>query len=462
MIKLNQKIHIERIQNLLSQQTASSVVSLILAILLYSGYYDSQNSLGHWWVALQILNISIRLIYLHVQKKRSQVDPLFSKLNQVETIYSLMVAFTCLLWGLTSYIFLPLTSKEFLPLLFGMYFGVLVGGISRTDISFKVSKAYIFGFTIPFIMYGLTHFSKANFLLSLCTAIFAAFLYASLKKQYLHYLERANLTEENIAMADELKHKLELEKELQREKAINFQNAKLASIGELSAGIAHEINNPLSIAMGYLLTLKNDKSLELPEQQKEKLEKVKAAHTRIKNIVKGLRNFSRLDNTEKEEFNLSQTIEESVLFVKEIYLKQGVHIEMSLEENISLYGNQGEIQQVVMNLLSNARDAVEDAEFNTDLMLIQIKLHKIDDRVIFSMQDNGSGIPDNVKDQIFDPFFTTKRVSKGTGIGLAICHRIVEDHAGVIEIQSEQGHGTTFQLSFPASIPQQVGQLKAA
>lgn len=321
MTEQSHKIHLERINSLLQKQKPSNFASLILAGILYSGYYTRPDQIVHYWFALQVITIVIRSIYLQIKVKKDQPIQNFTIADKVELHYSFLVASTCTLWGSTYYVFLPITSTPYIPLLISMFFSVLIGGVSRTDSSFRISKAYILGYLVPFFGFTLVNPTRPSLLLSLVTFIFGLFLYASLKKQYETYLNQARLAYDNLSMAEELKDKLKLEKQLQQEKALNFQNAKLASIGELAAGVAHEINNPLSIASGYLMTIDKDPSLELPEKHHQKIEKINAAHIRIKNIVRGLRNFSRKDEEEHVVFNLSETLEESVLFVQEIYQK---------------------------------------------------------------------------------------------------------------------------------------------
>jgi signal transduction histidine kinase len=446
MTEQNHKIHLERINQLMQKQKPSSFISLVLACILYSGYYDRTEQIVHSWFGLQILTVVIRSIYLQLTFKKGVLVEEFKKADKYELHYSILVSMTCALWGMSLYVFLPYTKVEFIPLLCGMFFGVLIGGVSRTDSSFRLSKAYIFGYLVPFFIFTFVDPTKASLLLALCTLIFGLFLFFSLKKQYLAYLNMARLLDDNQKMAEELKGKLELEKQLQKEKALNFQNAKLASIGELAAGVAHEINNPLSIATGYLMTIEKDPSFELPEKHAAKIEKIQVAHVRIKNIVRGLKNFSRKDEEEHVLFSLSEILEESVLFVQEIYSKQGIQIDADFEKDLHISGHRGEVQQVIMNLFSNARDAVLD---NLGDKKIEVKLYSVDDEVFLTIRDNGCGIQNEVKEQIFDPFFTTKGVNKGTGIGLSITHKIIKEHGGKIEVQSERNKYTIFQLIFP-------------
>lgn len=132
---------------------------------------------------------------------------------------------------------------------------------------------------------------------------------------------------------------------------------------------------------------------------------------------------------------------------------------MELEKDVYVSGHRGEIQQVIMNLFSNARDAVLN---NLGEMKIESKLYTIEDEVYLSIKDNGSGIPQEIMQQIFDPFFTTKGVNKGTGIGLSITHKIMAEHKGRIDVQSEQNKYTIFQLILPRAQAAQEPASKAS
>lgn len=223
-------------------------------------------------------------------------------------------------------------------------------------------------------------------------------------------------------------------------------HAKLASIGQLSAGIGHEINNPLAIITGYLMKIKQSlkSHKEVDSVLLEDISKIEKASIRIEHIVKGLRSFSRADDESWEVFDFLNLTEESVLLLKEIYLQEGVVLDYFFEtSNVMINGNRGRIQQVLINLISNAKDATKD---NQSDRKIHLKSWTDDLYVYLSVADNGKGMDKKVQEKIFDPFFTTKEVNEGTGIGLSLVHNIVQDHEGHVSVESEPKMGSVFTL----------------
>lgn len=224
--------------------------------------------------------------------------------------------------------------------------------------------------------------------------------------------------------------------------------AKFASIGQLAAGVGHEINNPLAIIKGYLSTIQN-KHPEFSDDVKTKFEKIDLAVSRIKNIVSGLRAFSRDDGFEESDFDAIQLIEETIFMIEDIYSNEGVNIHIdNAVENLSgeLYavGNRGKFQQVIVNLLSNAKDATAEQ----DDRQIKIKLSFDGARLKIIIADNGKGVPTELRDKIFDPFFTTKEVGSGTGIGLSLSYQIMEEFKGHLKL-GQPSKGAEFIIELP-------------
>ena len=243
-----------------------------------------------------------------------------------------------------------------------------------------------------------------------------------------------------------------LQRSLEIQRKISQHQAKLASIGQLAAGVGHEINNPLAIIKGYLLTIEEDlrQHMYQDEQTYYMLDKINVASDRIVNIVNGLRTFSRSDATQLGVFSLKDAIDESFNLFNEIYQKEGISLNLNIqnEGHLRIYGNKGRIGQVIVNLLSNAKDATKGQDKRT----IEITLKEVSGHVIMKFKDNGKGIPSNIKDKVFDPFFTTKDVNQGTGIGLAIVSSIIKEHDGEISFESSPDTGTTFIISLPLDV----------
>ncbi len=239
------------------------------------------------------------------------------------------------------------------------------------------------------------------------------------------------------------------EAELEEQRRMTQHQSKLASIGELVAGIAHEINNPLflSIGLGEMLgkLLENEK-MENPKIA-EYLHKQQRAHQRIKEIIQALRTYSRVDKDEEEVYSLPGLIVQVLDLTEEIFKKEQIDLIYNREQpSFEVKGVPGEMQQVLMNLLSNARHATEGASDRS----ISIDLKQQNDRlVVLSVTDHGQGIPVDVQSKILRPFFTTKKSDAGTGLGLSITQRIVQKMGGEISFKSKEGGGTTFFIWLP-------------
>jgi signal transduction histidine kinase len=221
---------------------------------------------------------------------------------------------------------------------------------------------------------------------------------------------------------------------------------RLASIGQLASGIAHELNNPLTSVIGFSeLLLERD----LPDDIKEDLEIVNREAKRTANVVKGLLTFVRKQGTEKELVDINSIIQ-GVLQLRS-YEQRISNIEVNDQfypDLPEIMGNGAHLQQVFMNLIVNAEQAMLEAHGRGTLT---ITTERVGDIVRASITDDGPGIsPDNMR-RIFTPFFTTKEVGKGTGLGLSICHGILTEHGGKIYTESEPGKGATFIVELPIS-----------
>jgi PAS domain S-box-containing protein len=234
--------------------------------------------------------------------------------------------------------------------------------------------------------------------------------------------------------------------ELEKQKKLAQHHTKLASIGELAAGVGHEINNPLAIAKGLLESLNK----KLPANDAATINTfstVNNALDRIAAIVKGLRTFSRIDDDDTDHFDVIETLDESIALVEDIYKIEGITLRNNSDlkkNNVGINGSRGKLQQTFMNLLSNAKDAVRETPLKT--ITIDTELHSNNLKIIIT--DSGCGIPNNIIDHIFDPFFTTKDVNEGTGIGLSLVYNFVKELGGTITVNSNENVGTSFIIEF--------------
>lgn len=236
------------------------------------------------------------------------------------------------------------------------------------------------------------------------------------------------------------------DKKSHQEKSLH--QAKLASIGELAAGIGHEINNPLAIASTnatFVLKQLSKENVDL-EKVRDRIEKIENANKRIRKIIDGLRTYARMNSDDMMKVSLTEAVTSTISLISEIYQKKGIQLASEIgKEELFILGDTGKLQQIIMNLISNAKDATEE---NTE-RLIKIKIYSKDDKVVLSVKDNGCGIPTEIKDKILAPFFTTKPPGKGTGMGLGVVRELTEYFNGNLDIYSKVGEGSEFVLSFP-------------
>lgn len=229
------------------------------------------------------------------------------------------------------------------------------------------------------------------------------------------------------------------------------QTEKLASLGRMSAGIIHEINNPLNFATTGLFTLRNKGKHLAPEQQEEYqeiLRDVEDGIKRVKTIVSDLRTFSHPDIEGRDQVEVSEIVASALRFLSNEW-KDRVQIEQSLTEHQTIWANKSKLIQVLVNLLQNSMDAMKSKAYENEKPTIRIESLIENNKSILRVRDNGSGIESKHLDKIFDPFFTTKDVGAGMGLGLSICYRIIEECDGRISVKTEVGKYCEFTLEFP-------------
>ncbi len=223
------------------------------------------------------------------------------------------------------------------------------------------------------------------------------------------------------------------------------QTERLASIGELAAGVAHEINNPLGIIMGYAGILM--KELKPDDPMREDLEKIYRNAEVCKRIVEDLLKFSRKTETRPEPYNINQLINEVTDMILYRFDENNIEIEKDLDENIpEIHVDTEKMRQVIMNILINALQAIK----SNGRVIIKTRFNREDRKLTISISDNGPGIPGEIMGKIFEPFFTTKQPGEGTGLGLSVSYGIVKEHNGDIRVESKKGSGTTFHIILPA------------
>lgn len=235
--------------------------------------------------------------------------------------------------------------------------------------------------------------------------------------------------------------------EMKRLKEQLYHSDKLASLGLLVSGVAHEINNPLTGILAYaeLLNMRiND------EEIKRDLEKIMHSAERCKKIVENLLTFSRQRTPSRSLESINDIIDKAIELRSYWLRTSNIEIIRDYSQDIpTLYVDSQQIQQVILNIILNAEHAIVESRKERGMIRFSTTFNRRDQRIIVSITDNGTGIPQEVIPRIFDPFFTTKPVGIGTGLGLSISHGIIMEHGGTISVQSKVGEGTTFVIELP-------------
>jgi C4-dicarboxylate-specific signal transduction histidine kinase len=271
----------------------------------------------------------------------------------------------------------------------------------------------------------------------------------------------------NLVVFEDVREKQELEKqliqnhlelknafeELKRTQAALTQSAKLASLGELASGIAHELNQPLQAIMGFSQEIAEFEKLS--SSGKEFIDDIIHASRKMAEIIKSLRSFAREAGDDQVETSLEHVVREAARLMGHSLMQRGIEIEIHADPALPLLlANPIQLEQVFVNLMGNARDAIEEAHPGRGKISIEISRSGPD--LVATVSDDGCGMSEDVRQKIFDPFFTTKEVGKGTGLGLSISWGILKKLGARVDVKSQVGTGTRFEIVFrPLGINQE-------
>jgi len=231
--------------------------------------------------------------------------------------------------------------------------------------------------------------------------------------------------------------------EKRRLEATLVQSEKLAAVGQLAAGVAHEINNPLTAIIANAQLLK--RIIPKDEEMLEMLDLISTAGDRASQVVRNLLDFSRKENYDFAPTNINDTISKTIALVQHELLSRSIELTFDPEENLPpILASYDHLQSVWLNLILNAVDAIDD-----DIGMISITTKKHNNEVRIIIADTGKGISQERISRIFEPFYTTKEPGHGTGLGLSVCHRTIKQHGGHILVDSQIGSGTEFTVILP-------------
>ena len=270
-------------------------------------------------------------------------------------------------------------------------------------------------------------------------------LFRSLNKMLKRLEENKQELKTHIASLEEANQEL---KKAQKE---IVQSEKLASMGRLATGVAHEIGNPIGIVLGYLELLKKG---DLEEEEKQDfLNRMESEIRRISDIIKQLLDFSGPSSDVRTQTSLHALLTETINILKPQPMMASINLNKDLKaERDEVLADSGQLKQVFLNIIMNAADAMEGhgvSEEKSRPKTLTVRTTNLDDSVEIRFTDEGLGIPENDLVHIFDPFFTTKEPGKGTGLGLSVCYRIIEGLGGTIKAESTVGKGTTIIIDIP-------------
>ena len=265
---------------------------------------------------------------------------------------------------------------------------------------------------------------------------------------------------EVLGIARDSTARREAEEELARIKrdkdAQIIQSAKLASLGEMATNIAHEINQPLTVikltSSGLRRMMRRRETID-NEMLAEELESIDAQIERVRAIIDHMRTFVRRPRDTKSEYiDISVPLQDCFKFVGEQLRLDEVEVRMDLQKLPLLMANSNKVEQVFLNIIGNARDAMDDHVARVGhghRKVLTVRSFVEDDEAVVTFSDTGGGIPHDVRDRIFEPFFTTKEVGRGTGLGLSVSYGIIADYGGTLGFWVDEGIGTTFRVALP-------------
>jgi signal transduction histidine kinase len=248
-----------------------------------------------------------------------------------------------------------------------------------------------------------------------------------------------------VASLLDLTHELAMRAELARQREAIFQAEKMSALGELLAGVAHELNNPLSVVVGHALMLREETA---DPDTLRRIDKIGKAAERCALIVKSFLAMARQEPAVLAPVELAAAVTAAIDGLRHSANPLRARLDLRLARGLPpVMADEGQIAQVVVNLICNADQALEGMPDP----LIEITTARAGEGVALTVADNGPGIPETLHTRIFEPFFTTKDVGQGTGLGLALCHRIVTSHSGTIAADSHAGGGARFTVTLPAA-----------
>ena len=252
-----------------------------------------------------------------------------------------------------------------------------------------------------------------------------------------------------VSHTSDLSDHIKMQQELEHQRETLHQNEKLSALGVLLAGVAHELNNPLSVVLGLSLMTKESAT---DAKSRERADKIGKAAERCARIVKTFLAMARQQPAQISNVTIDEVVAAAVEVAAYSIRSSDIELSIDLEADLpAIWADPDQLSQVLINLLVNAEQALHDWDGQRKIT-VSTRRHPLSGNIVVRVADTGPGIPEEILPRIFEPFFTTKEVGSGTGIGLSFCDRIVQSHGGTIQVGAIPGGGSEFVISLPASI----------
>lgn len=384
-----------------------------------------------WLGAFTFINIYRTFVWLFYRNRKEN-----SNLNAFMNAHIFGVILLGLGWGSLSFVVLNRLPDSAEGIFVALILGTVINGVVINVSNRKLAMLYAALMLLPFIFKTIYEGEEFYGIYVLLQLSYFWFVYVLVKHFNKGLVRNIELILEKERLLDQLKERLDLERQLKEEKLRSLQASKFAAIGEMTAGVGHEINNPLTIVLGYHWKMAKLLRDGAPSSEVlETLQKSSGACNRIADIVKSMRDFSRMKGEgEMEEVELISIGKMLEPLVEKSLKHAGAELRANIEDCIVL-GNKGEFAQVLYNLVSNAIHACQ--EIKDPVVEIDGKCQE--EGAYLCVSNPGDPIPEEVREKMFQPFFTTKDVGKGTGLGLSLAKTIMENNSGELYYEHIKG-----------------------
>lgn len=439
---MNSALRNELLLNIVNQSTKAALGFWVMAVLcIVTGLFSDQYAVAIRWFCAGTIVVNIFRLMTAAWWKRND--------GEQEKYWPLFVTVTALnglLWGLAlgCAIYDDRASMWAMLMSFTIYTAYCNGSISTLSNDLKVHVAFMLGISLPLVAAMLLRYQASRETFYLVEALFVVII-------IVYCLSQGRTFRKNFIQRWETDAALkQSQQDLLDQRALTEHMNRLSAIGEMAAGFAHEINNPLAIVIGNLDILETDLKDKrvLDEETKRIIQKMTTSAMRIAKIIKGVRTLSRETAAEgKSPHPVAAILEDTLILFEQRFSAEKIEFTKDIDASLILTCDPVQIGQVLMNLLSNACDVLA-AQPPATKRWIKFRARALDQALEIEVTNSGPSITKEVQEKIFTPFFTTRPVGQGMGLGLVVSRSIATQHGGSLEVDTEAGH-TRFTLKLP-------------